>query len=423
MSHQRNIHDPIEMLEDDLLDRQAFAEQILMRLKSEDCPPAVGIYGSWGTGKTSLLKLLNLKGKQACEEIHIEEFDAWQYEGVGNLFIPIIVRLIKLAGEDAESNKWGEAAKRLVYVTTLAATSAIANQIIGIGIPEIQGYFDRKESITPDARWKNLTDEIKETSAAFEKLIENVLQNKKTKKLVLCIDNLDRCSPENVVHLLESVKNFVGGDNCVWVFAMDSGVIASYIFHKYEGTNVDSYSYLDKIIPEQYHLSINNEQLASFVNDIFTPEFRELAYFDWTSYAHIPRVLAPRRIIKTVMKFEHYIKNPNSRHLKADLVFKLILLYHSWPDFYEQFSCNSSESIGRILLNFTDESIKAMWKSRFQLATPLTDRYKNDSELTYFLQQAFLASGRSTDDTSFVPEDMLRDIYWAILDLRQIGLP
>ena len=52
------IHDPIINEEQDILNRKSIAKKILERLKNYDCPPVLGLYGGWGTGKTSVLNLL-----------------------------------------------------------------------------------------------------------------------------------------------------------------------------------------------------------------------------------------------------------------------------------------------------------------------------------------------------------------------------
>jgi hypothetical protein len=423
----KNIHDAIETLEDDFLNRQEFAKQILARLKEDDCPSALGIYGGWGTGKTSLINLLKLLNQEkGANQLVIECIDAWKYEGTGDLFVPTIVKLMsKKANILPDKKEYLErVSKMLLYVVTDIALAQIARTSMENVQKAVQGSKDINPDHVSILDWEMLVDNVEDTQKAFTELAGMVQDAQGGRKLVFCIDNLDRCSPENTVRLLESIKNFLSVPGCIWVFAMDSGVVASYIYHKYEGTSVDSYSYLDKIIPEQYHLSIG-DQLIPFVDNIFRPELQSQVYLDWESYAHIPRVLAPRRIIKSVRKFESYMQNPLVQHdANHNLVFKLILLYHSWPDFYEQFSCNLPDQIGKILLNFTDKlDTEESWKGCFKLATPLADRYKTDRELTYFLRQAFLAPGDQTKDTTFAPNETVNDISFAIRDLRKAGLP
>jgi len=142
----------------------------------------------------------------------------------------VIALLKKLAGSGIRDiGAWYECAKRILTVTALASANGISNKIVGFGLDEIQARYAEADDKSFRFKWENLTDSIQETEVAFKNIVQVALNNIKSNRLVLCIDNLDRCSPENVVSLLESIKNFVGVENCIWVFAMDSGVVASYI--------------------------------------------------------------------------------------------------------------------------------------------------------------------------------------------------
>lgn len=85
-----NIHDPILYESQDTLERRYLAERIFNRLINESCPGVIGIYGSWGTGKTSLLNLIQERWhKSANQAIQIEHIDALNYEGTARLSVPV----------------------------------------------------------------------------------------------------------------------------------------------------------------------------------------------------------------------------------------------------------------------------------------------------------------------------------------------
>ena len=255
---------------EDRLNRSTLAKNILARLKAEDCPPALGIYGGWGTGKTSLLNLLKLLNGVDLQAptLHIERIDAWKYESAGNLFVPVAVRLKQLAGNKIEAlSTFQEDVKRFVAITGLTLTHGLAG-FLGSPTPkDVKEYVDLMSDPVLSGLFQ-MADEIAKVSQSFQNLVNLARENQKVDQLVFCIDNLDRCAPENVVGLLESVKNFVGVENCVWVFAMDSGVVASYINRKYAGTSMDGNSYLDKIIPEQVHLSLIVDQFGTEIRPL-----------------------------------------------------------------------------------------------------------------------------------------------------------
>jgi hypothetical protein len=395
---------------EDVLKRRGQAERILQRLKDEDCPPALGIYGGWGTGKTSVLNLLKLINEvdQLEPTLHIERIDAWKYEGAGNLFVPVVATLKRMAGSLRDAPAWYASAKRVLTVTALASLSSLAKQASGLGLAEIQELYAQTEENSLRFKWENLTDEIRETEKAFQKLVEAALPRGGQHRLVLCIDNLDRCAPENVVGLLESVKNFVGVENCVWVFAMDSGVVASYINRKYAGTSMDGNSYLDKIIPEQVHLSLIVDQFGTEIRPLLQKAANGKWILDQVNLPQIPQVLVPRRLIKSVHKLAQHQASAAQSGVRPELVFYLILLYHSWPDFYERLSASNEEHVGAVLANFFKQDNAKAWEGH--AASPLDPKFIDNQELKLFLKQT-------------LPAFQLGEISLALNELKQIGLP
>ncbi|MFZ5877880.1 MAG: KAP family P-loop NTPase fold protein [Chloroflexota bacterium] len=416
----RDIHAPIEHKEEDLLGRHLLAERIYSRLCREDCPQAIGVYGGWGTGKTSLLKLLlEIHDKVKAPLLQIEYIDAWQYENSGDLFVPAIVRL--MARKTAVNQDISTYLKRVSLAALYMGSDIALRSLTGLDFGDVERYMgevkhNEGKHIT-SLTWEDLTDTVEETNRAMKALVDKVNQGIQLAKIAFLIDNLDRCSPENTVRLLESIKNFLSVPGCVWVFAMDSGVVASYIDRKYEGTTMDGNSYLDKIIPEQYHLSFFPEESDSRIYDLVrSAAGRELTLNDWKRLPLIPSVMVPRRLKKSTVKFAEYFDGQRTGG-DRDTVFLLCLLYHSWPDFYERLSSSSSQHIGRILANFfqkknfQDESVR--WGEYMPL--PLDKKFAENQDLIYFLQTAFPNNSSG--------EEVVGEIHQAMAGLRQIGLP
>lgn len=412
----RDIHAPIEHKNEDILGRFSLAERIYDRLRGDNCPQAIGIYGGWGTGKTSLLKLLqeiHLKIREPM--LQIEYVDSWQYENSGDLFVPILVKL--MARKAAVNPAMATYLKRVSLATLYMGTDLLLRNLTGLNLGDVKSYKDDIEAKegghVPLSTWEGLTDTVEETNRAMEELVGKINQGIKTAKIAFLIDNLDRCSPENTVRLLESVKNFLSVPGCVWVFAMDSGVVASYINRKYEGTSMDGNSYLDKIIPEQYHLSFFPEENDSRIYDLVrSATGRELTLNDWKRLPLIPSVMVPRRLKKSTVKFAEYFDGERTNG-DRDTIFLLCLLYHSWPDFYERLSSSSIQHVGRVLANFFPEDDSMHWGE--YTALPLDKKFTDNQDLIYFLQTAFPTNGRDTE--------VAGEIHRALEGLRQIGLP
>jgi hypothetical protein len=415
-----SIHDPVTTLEEDWLDRQRLANLLLRRMREDDCT-AVGIYGGWGTGKSSVLNLLQiLNEKEENKPLHIELIDAWQYEMTGSLFEPIIVRLRQLADKDG-GFKDGKTYFQRMWADVLLGSTDWALKRLGLSLEDVRKYRQDVDQMTDTQisvlDFEQLRDDVKQTTQAFHEVIRLAIKGAKTEnpictRIVLAIDNLDRCSPESAINLLESVKNFLVSPGCVWVFAIDSGVMASYINKKYEGTTINGSIYLDKIVPDQYHLSLDLEQdrdREGIFRLIHQASGGRLgaANLALDRFAHIPQVLVPRRLIKSARKAKEFLEIPRDQAVDQNTIFALILLYHSWPGFYEYLSSASFEHVTGILANFNDPDL-VLWGHR---PLPLPSVYREDQDLKCYLIEAF------HEDSD------VATVVAMLNSLREVGLP
>jgi hypothetical protein len=433
----QNIHDPIKVLEQDILERQRLADRILKRLREEGCPSTLGIYGGWGTGKTSLLNLLEHLNKQLPEresgELCILSIDAWEYESSDGLLIPVVVELKRLTGNGELPHVWKNIVKRALITTALSFSDALLKKFLDLDRKQIKETYVEVEARDADddyvsvlQKWELQFDEVEGTKTAFKELVKVIREKNKCRNIVICIDNLDRCSPDNVVRLLESVKVFFNVPGCTWVFAIDSEVVANYINHKYQGARMDGNSYLDKIIPEQYHLSlsptIDRAKIVKLLRYLVDNNALELNEKD---IPQIPRVLVPRRLIKSAAKVVDFYKliNRDDAHVPQTLVFYLALLYHVWPDFYQRFSSSSETHIRSILDNFFLPETSAQVAVELPPLTktnllPLSKDYAEDQDLAYYMKTVFSGYGDQRRKNIFVDE-----IISGISGLRKTGLP
>jgi len=436
-----NIHEPLEVIDEtqaekifdrDKLKRSELAERILSRLREGDCPCALGIYGGWGTGKTSLLNLMKQLNTHASggvpSPIYMVSIDAWEYESGDGLLVPVVVALDKIKGNDIKP-EIQVVVRRALFASGLFVADALLQKYANLEFGKMQKAVADASAhdtgISHEAileKWKNQAQEIRETKDAFAVLINSACKNKNVGKIVICIDNLDRCSPENVVRLLESVKVFFNVPGCTWVFAMDSEVIASYVDHKYAGTKMDGNSYLDKIVPEQYHLSLSPSMdkvnivqwLQSVVN------FR--LDLDEKKIPQLPRVLVPRRLIKSAAKLAEFKRRSREgRNVSDAMLFNLALLYHVWPDFYQRFSSASEGHVRGVLEHFFPSptsvpSQPAVTFTPTPESLPLLKDYADNNDLSYFMTTVF-------KDYSNSRNPFIHEIINGFIGLREVGLP
>lgn len=417
------IFDPIRDLENDDLGRVAFARRLLARLSERNCSPTIGLYGGWGVGKTSILHLVEFLNDTSpdsdIKKPHITYLDAWRYEITGDLTVPILIQLRELAGDQKDPNystRW----KRVVGVVAQAGTDILLRKLLDLELGDVKEYAHYMQEASKGGKTPqtlmNLVNEVELAQKDFEYLVNKVWEAKQHSRIVFLIDNLDRCSPENVVRLLESTKNFLDAEHFTWVFAMDSGVVASYIDRKYEDTRMDGNSYLDKIVPEQYHIppvsSSDMPKLQRFLARAL-PETHSanLPEINLMKIPQLPEVLVPRRLLKTAHRFYRAYMMPSILGAPAepDMIFALILLYNSWPTFYERFSSDQPEHVRGILANFIQK------EQNSPHLIPLPQKHLADRSLMHYMHHCFV-KGQDPDATQHL---LAGSMAW----LREAGLP
>jgi hypothetical protein len=411
----KNIYDPIQSVKDDLLERARLAKTILERIREKGCPNTIGLYGGWGTGKSSVLNLMAEFVKRSSH-FHLEIIDAWKYEATGNILAPLITRLNSLQGGKVRNR-----AKRVMEVTLLFLSDMALRKTAGINLSDVADFRDEAEK-SPNiaSRWARLIDEIEKTNEEFRLLVDAFLKKRQKKHLIVCVDNLDRCFPDNALRLFESIKNLMLVGNCTWVFAIDDEVLARYVSQKYGETNVDGHAFIDKIINEQFHIpAMGNYELQELLWNRFDLDLNLKPEIDKINY-----LLTPRTLMKIGKKYNEFLERDKLASkltpLAKQLLFSLIILYFIWPDFYKYLSSCTKEQRSAVLANFYEDSTVQPSAKKILLPQKFID-----ADLEYFLKICFIESiERPTvyigNLNNEVVEDWLSDL---LLRLNDVGLP
>ena len=217
-----------------------------------DSPITIGVYGNWGSGKTSLMRLM----KQIIEKEGTGEnaavavwFNAWQYEREEHLLVPLIATIardIKKRQElwEKEQNNTVDKALEIMKTGGKKVHDALRSVLYGIsmkgklGVPllgeleisaSMKDMIERYEAVTQDTLMaRSLYFD------AFDQLRE-LSHKKEIKKpqIIVFIDDLDRCFPEQAVRLLESIKLVLHQPNFAFVLGIYPQIIEEFIRNKY----------------------------------------------------------------------------------------------------------------------------------------------------------------------------------------------
>lgn len=240
-------------------------------------PVSVGIFGNWGAGKSSLLKLIEHDLKQNDDDCLIINFDAWLYQGYddarASLLEVIATNLTKSAKDDAgliqkTKNLLArvDGFRALGLLTEGAAlmaglpTGGMLARGVGALSNLIEGVQDKKEYDELSKVAKDTKDTVgglikhreilspPQQIDTFRKEYSEILKEFK-KTVIVIIDNLDRCLPANAIHTLEAIRLFLFLPNTAFVLAADEEMIRTAVAEYFKGSSQrHQIDYLDKLI-------------------------------------------------------------------------------------------------------------------------------------------------------------------------------
>lgn len=267
---------------EDLLARKDLVKAAGDRVAQCDAPQVLGIHGDWGAGKTSFLYQLHLYLKGECpqagvaraegvkiakkafpgwakaENVTVIWFEAWRYQNEAR---PVVALLHEIRSQLSWSIKSVGKAKQLGEVAVRGALLSIENitKMIGFQASKFDqaGKQWEEEHLASKLPSYVLREQL---DSALKSLLPKV-KNAPDPRLVVLIDDLDRCEPEVAFRLLEGLKIYLNLKNCVFVLGMDQLAIQRAIAKQLpENESADSMlharDYLEKICQEIWHLPI-----------------------------------------------------------------------------------------------------------------------------------------------------------------------
>jgi hypothetical protein len=300
-------------------------------------PPFVfGVLGDWGSGKTSVLRLLEGRlnrdlqdGRQAIIPIW---FDAWRYENEANQIYPLLYAIKRDYAErvpvPAVSRMFGRTFLEVVATSSLALADvglrAATKYVVGdaVNLSDVASLLKSVQD-RPGPLEKVLAgwaDTVHELQGAFQALLASyahdyaaVAPNLDPEQIrfVLLIDDLDRCLPETTIAVLEGIKNHLAVQKMVFVLAMNADVVYQGIRSKYRGMEIDGKQYLEKILNYTFYVpEPATDRIAEFavnrLNDLVdeTDRSRYGEYFrEFGESLRVCRFNNPRRIKRILYRY------------------------------------------------------------------------------------------------------------------------
>lgn len=294
-------------------------------------PTTIGVFGDWGGGKTSVMKMLQrdldpetytegAPEKTQYEKVACIYFNGWLFEGYDDaksaLLSSILIQLsehkrfgVKIKGKFESllaSIDWMRVAKfSLTNLALPAATAALTG-----GVSFLPALYGAGKSIftvqNPDGESPERDDsaqsiavpdglgEFKEVPAnrnvvesvrSFRDNFENLLKETDIENLVVLIDDLDRCSPERIIENLEAIKLFLNVSGSAFVIGADPRIVRHAVASVFPSIEIEESSntssrtdiindYLEKVIQVPYTLPrLSPAEVESYMSLLFCQKY------------------------------------------------------------------------------------------------------------------------------------------------------
>ncbi|WFU04521.1 P-loop NTPase fold protein (plasmid) [Rhizobium sp. CB3171] len=237
-------------------------------------PISLGIYGTWGVGKSSILQLIAAQLNSDRRNL-IVPFDAWLYQDFEEAKAALMTVIAKTVYDNVPEGFKEKAAGLYRRVNKLKALGLIAD--VGAflaGVPTL-GMFSKAADAASDA-WDGTSDEedvetLKGAVAEAGKRTSGLLKPKEKRnapeeivafrkefgellksvdrRLIVFVDNLDRCLPPNAISTLEAMRLFLFLPNTAFIVAADEDMIRLAVAKHFKDPGDRHITdYLDKLI-------------------------------------------------------------------------------------------------------------------------------------------------------------------------------
>ena len=338
--------------ERDNLGTQDFARALADFIKTCETPMTIGLQGDWGIGKTSMLNMIRayLEGAQNSP-YGLIWFNTWHYslfgqeEYLGLAVIKGLLDQIKAQFEiNEDENRLKEVAGKIGNVLKHARFSAFG---FGVSAADAKAHDD-----SPDAEmeYQDVSSVMLKFKDSFQELVNFVIEERGLDRLVIFIDDLDRVKPLKALELLESIKNFLDVENCVFVLAVDYEVVQIGMAEKLgqDLQKISGKSFFDKIIQLPFTMPSTSYNLGSYIRNLLVNAGVSVKASDEEFYEEVTSCTVGRnpRSIKRIINYSKLIRLIRSYHasketkdseLQRKILYSLLCMQVAWPEIFNFF--------------------------------------------------------------------------------------
>lgn len=228
-------------------------------------PATIGVYGDWGGGKSSMIKMLTedfeVRAKssgpesEAYKGVAVLYFNGWLFEGYDDAKAALLSAILtslrdhQTFGPKIRNKACGLLKRvdlmrglRILFGGALAGGMAAATgglslasaPVIAAGaLAGAKGSATEAGKAALEEGEKASAEEIVSDVRTFRDDFEKMIAESDIKTLVVFIDDLDRCSPERIIENLEAIKLFLNVPKTAFVIGADRRIIRQAVAWRY----------------------------------------------------------------------------------------------------------------------------------------------------------------------------------------------
>ena len=435
----------------DLLNTMVYAESLQKTIMSADTskkPFTIGLFGEWGSGKSSIIKTVrdNLEKNQDVEYGFVH-YDAWKYSGdsfrrmfllelqrqlgvkpseklqrfydninedievkhVTNsryllfvIAVLIIIFLLILFGDEA-GDRW-----KLTIATMITFITLLLN-IKKNSTDDLKVTVQKSRLFAPEQFeecFDEIIDESRKSPSLTKRFLNWVLRvDNKYDKLVIIIDNIDRCHHEMAYTLLTDIKNYLGNKHSAIVFVVpvDVDALRKHVLTKHKTSTDQANKDADEFLRKFFNVSL-------WIKPYHTDEMFEYAdalnkkynlNFQPTTISIVANEFAtnPRRIIQLFNNLTIEFQNYDEAFIREHqaVICQFTIIREEFPEFYKQVQRDAS-----ILFDLNNDILKKEDNSRLRLFMQRT--YYISKQYEHNLSTVDIILSNSNTSASLTPQ-------------------
>ncbi|MCW8198974.1 hypothetical protein D8B23_11175 [Verminephrobacter aporrectodeae subsp. tuberculatae] len=338
--------------QNDSLDREPVVKFLSKLIGRLDGPFVMAIDSPWGSGKTTLVRMLmeDLKSN----EFQCIYFNAWDVDYVTDPLVSLVSSI--------ESINRGAAVGHMKTVKKVATLLFKRSLIVGVKVLTM-GTLDLGEEVNAAAA-ELASDTVGDIVDAFNKerelldqfrtaltlAVDQLPNEGKKPKLVFFIDELDRCRPTFTIELLERVKHLFNVKNIIFVLSIDKQQLEVSTAAVY-GASINSREYLRRFIDLEYGIPAANSRkyteslitrfgwdtiLAGSDENDWNENGRKKFIESFTLLSNVME-LSLRARERCITRLRIVMDEENARDFSPHLVALLIVLRSNQPQLFKDF--------------------------------------------------------------------------------------